>query len=358
VNKLDDVALYKKIEETKVLLSIKLLADQVEQAWDEVMKMEMSEGCSLAKNVVVCGMGGSALGGRIVDSLKQQKARTPIEVFTENHLPKYVGRDTLVVVSSYSGNTEETLNAYDEAKAREALVFGIATGGKLAELLEKNGDSKYIIDPKNNPSGQPRLGLGYSIAAILAVLSKCEFIVNSDEEMREAIKTLRKLLSDFAPERDVNANVAKKLAWELRDKAIFMVASEHLVGVAHAVKNQLNETAKTFSGLFDLPELNHHLMEGLRNPAPIREHMKFLMFESELYDERIKMRYPITKEVLVKNEVNVIAYEVGARARLGQVFEVLALGSFLSLYLAVLYDVDPSVIPWVDYFKQKLASMP
>lgn len=355
MNKLDDVVEYKKLEETKVLLSIKLLADQVEQAWDEVMKMEMPEGCVLAKNVVVCGMGGSALGGRIVDSLKQQKARTPIEVFTENHLPKYVGKETLVVVSSYSGNTEETLAAYEEAKAREAQIFGIATGGKLAELMEKNGDVKYIIDPKNNPSGQPRLGLGYSIAAILAVLAKCEFIANSDEEMREAIKTLRKLLSDFAPDCDMNVNVAKKLAWELKERAIFMVASEHLVGVAHAVKNQLNETAKTFSGLFDLPELNHHLMEGLRNPAPIKEHLRFLMFESELYDERIKMRYPITKEVLAKNEVDVIVYEAGAETRLGQVFEVLALGSFLALYLAVIYGMDPSEIPWVNYFKEKLA---
>lgn len=162
------------------------------------------------------------------------------------------------------------------------------------------------------------------------------------------------MLMDFAIDKLESDNPAKRLAHELKNKMPILTTSEHLAGAAHAVKNQLNESAKTFALLFDIPELNHHLMEGLRNPAKAKEYWQFLFFESDLFEARVKSRYPITKKVLDKNEVGYSSYKLSSKTKLAQVFELLALGSYLQYYLAALYEIDPLPIPWVDYFKKEL----
>lgn len=343
------------LDKSNLLGSIIALPDQVEDTWNKMVKNEIPTECSLCKNVVVSGMGGSALGGRIVDSLITDRARTPIEVFTEFKLPNYVNKDTLVILSSYSGNTEETLSAGHEALNRGATIFGIATDGKLKEFLEQNNLKSFIIDPKFNPSNQPRMGLGYSIATVLAILAKCEFINLLDTEVTEAITTTREFITEFGVENPTEKNIAKSIATKFKGKIPVLFASEHLLGISHAFKNQLNENSKTFSLLFDIPEANHHLMEGLRNPAEAKSFFQFLFFESELYSKEVQRRYPVTKEVVEKNEVSLASYNLRSKKKLNQIFEVLALGSFVSFYLSMLYGLDPTPIPWVDYFKKQLA---
>jgi glucose/mannose-6-phosphate isomerase len=346
---------FKKYDTQDVLTSVRLFADQIEQAWNEAKENDLPQSCTLAKQIVICGMGGSALGGRIIDTIYPSSLRTPLEVFSEYHIPNYVGSGTLVILSSYSGNTEETLSAAYEAHQRHAQIFGITTGGNLANFLQKYNYPSYVFDPKNNPSGQPRLGLGYSLAAMLSVLSRCEFISLSNEEMQEAIRSTRRLLSDFAPDKEGSQNLTKSAAYALKNKFPILVASEHLFGAAYSFKNMLNESAKTFSVIFDLPEMNHHLLEGLRNPASIKEHMIFLFFESDLYDNQVKKRYAITSEVIKRNEIETISYKTISKTRLEQAFEILAFGLYTQFYLAMLYEIDPSPIPWVDYLKQELA---
>lgn len=338
-----------------VINSIMMLPNQVEQAWEEVNSTKMPSNCSLAKSVIIAGMGGSALGGRIVDSLTPERARTPIEVFTQYHLPNYVSKNTLVILSSYSGNTEETLKDTREALNKNAQTFVITTGGKLAQIAKTNNLPSYVFNPVYNPSGQPRMALGYSIGAILAILSKCNFIHLTDTQMKDTIKEMKKLVKELEPSVKQEENIAKRAAMKLHNKIPILVASEHLIGSTHAFKNQLNETAKTFSTLFDIPELNHHLMEGLSYPKKAKEILKFYFIESDLYTKRINKRYTITKEVVEKNGIPYDSYCLKTNTKLDQVFELLVYGSFVSLYLALLYDVDPSVIPWVDYFKNKLS---
>jgi glucose/mannose-6-phosphate isomerase len=165
---------------------------------------------------------------------------------------------------------------------------------------------------------------------------------------------LRQKLIDFDVDVLEPNNLAKLTAIKLKGRIPVLVASEHLVGSAHAMKNQINEGAKTFSVLFDLPELNHHLLEGLRNPAQAKEYFYFLLFESELYTPRVSKRYPLTKEVIEKNEVEATIIKLTGKNKLNQAFELLAFGEYVALYLAILYGLDPSPIPWVDYFKEKL----
>lgn len=352
---LDSLDEIKKLDKGGILTSIEKLPLQVKQAWGEVKGGEVPASCPLAKNVIISGMGGSALGGRIVDSLLPDRARVPIEVFTEYNLPNYVNKDTLVILSSYSGNTEETLAAGKEALNRGAMVYGITTGGKLSEFLKENTLNSCIFSPRENPCGQPRTALGYSIASVLAVLSKCEFINLLDSEMDETIEATQKFVTDYGARVPSGKNVAKALAQKLKAKIPVLIGSEHLLGSIHAFKNQLNENAKAFALAFDIPELNHHLMEGLRNPSEAKHFLHFLFMESEHYSKRVLVRYPLTREVVEKNEIETDVYKVQGTKKIIEIFELLTLSSFVSFYLALLYDIDPTPIPWVDYFKEALS---
>ena len=351
---LDSFEEIKRLDKNFVLDSIKSLPEQIKQTWYEVKLLKIPSKFSLAKNVVICGMGGSALGGRMIDSLIPDRVRTPIEVFTEYHLPNYVNKDTLVIVNSYSGNTEETLSSTHEAIKKHAQIFVITTGGKLADLAKREKLPLYEYEAVHNPSKQPRMALGYSVAAMMSLLSRTNFIHITDEEVENLLVSISGFIEDFDIENKSDRNMAKNLSQKLFNKLPVLIASEHLVGSAHAFKNQLNETAKTFSNLFDLPELNHHLMEGLKNPPKAKEILDFVFLESQDYSERVQKRYPITKEVLEKNSVEFLTYKCMAKTKFEQMFEVLTLGMFVAFYLAMLYQIDPSRIPWVDYFKDRL----
>ncbi len=356
MNKLDSLEELKKFDEKGVLSSIKMLPQQASQAWEEVNNLKISKDLSNARNIIVCGMGGSALGGRVVDSFTEKKIRAPIEIFTQYYVPNYVNRDTLVIISSYSGNTEEAMHCMHDALKRNAKIIGLTTGGKLADILKKENKDAYIYEPTFNPSKMPRLAIGYSIFAMLALLNKLEFITLHEDDLTTALETLKSYVKEFGPRTVQEKNLAKKLAVKLQNKIPVLVSSEHLVGVSHVFKNQLNETAKTFSNLFDLPELNHHLLEGLKLPPKSKEVLHFLFLYSKLYTDRVVKRYPITQEVVTKNSVSHSLYTFRSETKLEQILELLCLGSFTTFYMAVLSGTDPSEIPWVDYFKKKLST--
>ena len=352
---LDDQTQLEQLDTGKVVSSIRLLPDQMEQAWEEVKTLELPSEFKSVDNVVICGMGGSALGGRIIDSLIEDRVRVPIEVFNQYSLPHYVNSKTLVLVNTYSGTTEEAISMARQAVAKKTHVVGVATGGTLKDLFEKEGKPLYLIHPKANPSGQPRMGLGYSIAATIALLAKVGLVHMTDDEFYEIVVKVREFVIEFDFDIATSENVAKMLAGKFKDKALIFIASNHLVGVAHAMKNQVNESSKVFTALFELPELNHHLLEGLKYPTKLHGVLEFFMINSDLYHPRIQMRYPLTADIIKKNGHTVTEFTPRSSSKITQIFEVLTLGSFVSFYLAVLNGVDPTAIPYVDYFKEQLA---
>ncbi len=340
----------------------KLVADtircyplQLKQSWDEISGMHIPEDYKNIENIVFCGMGGSALGARIVDSYALDQLRVPLEIFNEYRLPAYANEKSLVVVSSYSGSTEETLEVTNEALQKRTKLFGITTGGKLSEVLTKEKLTSYIFDPKHNPSKQPRMSIGYATGCVLALFNKLGLISVSNEEVDSAINSMNEVLSEFHENSLSDRNLAYKYAELLYRRIPILVASEHLIGTAHTVKNQFNESAKTFCVLFDIPELNHHLMEGLKNPAKLKEFFTFVFINSNKYTQRVQKRYPITSNVVEKNGVDFQMYSPRSENKLSQVFETLVFGSFVVYFLTKKYSIDPMEIPWVDYFKQELA---
>lgn len=346
----DLVKKYKLISNT-----IEKYPDQLRQAWDEVQKVKLPRNFDDVENVAVCAMGGSALGARIVDSLLVGRVRVPIEIFTEYHTPNYVGDKTLVILSSYSGNTEEVISCFHDAYLKKAQIFGITTGGELEKELKMHSLPSFIFEPRYNPSGQPRMAIGYASGALLSLFSKLKIVPFFEEEIDSAIEVMKEEIKTNEETVDENSNLAKRYANRLKNKAPILIASEHLKGVAYTIKNQFNESGKTFSALFDLPELNHHLMEGLKNPAKIREVFHFIFMNSELYSDRVYIRYPLTAEVVKKQGFEYSLYKPRSDKKVNQVYESLVFGSFVSYYLAKDYGIDPMEIPWVDYFKAKLS---
>lgn len=354
---LDNQSEIEKIDTGKILASIRMLPDQMEQAWEDIKTLAFPRESFSVTNAVVAGMGGSALGGRIVDSLIEDRVRMPIEIFTQYSLPNYVNSNTLVLVTTYSGNTEEALSMAKQAIARKARVIGITSGGELAEYFHKEKIPVYKFNPKANPSGQPRMGLGYSVAATLALLAKGELIHLSNEEFYEVVVDARNFSKEYDLDVESTHNLAKSLALKLHSKVIALVSSGHLGGVAHAFKNQLNENSKNFSVGFEIPELNHHLMEGLKYPAKLHGLLHFLFIESEAYEKRIQKRYPLTQAIVEKNGHETSVIKLRSEKKLIEIFEMLVLGSYISFYLALLNDVDPNTIPYVDYFKHELSKL-
>lgn len=353
---LDNIQQIKKLDKSNMVGSIKELYLQCQQAWEEIKQIRFSPEYKKAKNIVVVGMGGSALGPHVVQSLYIDKLNIPLQIINDYHLPNYVNEKTLVLLSSNSGTTEEVLSAAKEARMRKSMIIGITTGGGLAEFLVKNKAPSYIFEQKHNPSGQPRMGLGYMILGMLGLFHQARLIKLNQDEVLDTIDNLQNLNNIWGMSTVVNNNLAKQFASECHGKIVALVSSSFLVGNAHTFSNQLNENSKNFSFYFTLPEINHHLMEGLSCPGSNSENLVFIFINSNLFGKRIKKRFMLTQDIVRKNKIKALQFMPESKTKLSQSFEVLLFGSYISFYLAMLNRLDPSPIPWVDYFKKSLNS--
>ena len=343
----------KQIDKSDVYDSVISLPKQAKQAWEEVMELDLPESYKEVSNIVFLGMGGSNLGFRIVKEVYVDQLALPAELVNGYRLPKSVDENTLVIVSSYSGNTEETLALANLALEKQAKLIALTTGGKLAELAKANQFPAYLIDPKHNKAGQPRLGLGYSVFSQIALFVKLGFIRVEQKEIDIIFSQFEALLTQWQIEA-VDNNQAKALAQKLVGKLPIWLGADHLAGNTRVAHNITNETPKVYSSYYVLPDLNHHLMEGLKNPPEVTKHLAVLAFDSNLYHARNQKRLEVTKLVVEKNSVDWYSYKPQAETKLGQACEVLLLSNFIVFYLSMLYKEDPCPIPWVNFFKENL----
>lgn len=354
---LDDVEAIKAIDTVNVLGSIELMGGQSRQAWDEVHAIAFPESYKKATNIVFSGMGGSALGAYVNKSLFWDTLSVPFEIVNDYHLPPYTNEHTLVILSTYSGTTEETLNCASEALSNNALISGLTTGARLGEFFSKNALPSYIFKPTYNPSNQPRLGSGYSVIGLLSILDTLGFVSVEKSDIEEVEKLLAFGNERFGVVTKEAENPAKRLAKTWDQKIPVIVSARHLTHVGRVLRNQIHESAKCFSAYHDVPELNHHLMEGLTNPKVNKDLLRFLFLDSSLYEDKIQKRMHITKDVVTKQGIVIESFTPLAKGRVGQVMECIQFGAYVNYYMAMLQDLDPSKIPWVDYFKAELAKV-
>lgn len=354
MHQLDNVQKIKEVDSGKVLDSIQQLGLQIKQSFVDFKKVKVPKEFKNVNKIIVNGMGGSALGSDVLRSVFFDRLKLPLEVINSYSLPASVDSKTLYIISSYSGTTEEPLATVAEAKKRKAKVFGITTGGALAEMIKKQKISGIVFQPIHNPSGQPRMGLGYSLGAQLALLQKIGALKVSSKEISNSLNTIEKFNKKFGVKAVLGANLAKELAISLANRVPVLVASEFLAGNAHVLNNQINENAKNYANFYLISEMNHHLLEGLTFPKGNGQYLSFVFFESKLYHQKNQVRYRVTKDVVGKNKIKFYSYHLSSNDKLAQAFEMLVFGSYFSFYLAILNQVNPSKIPWVDYFKNQL----
>lgn len=342
-----------QLDEANMLGSIEALADQVKHAWEDTQKLSFTPKAEI-RNVVVAGMGGSGLGADVIKNLFKDILKVPFEVVNSYTLPGYVNENTLVVLSSYSGTTEETLASAEEAQRRNAQIMIITGGGDLAALAKEKGYSAYIIDPKHNPSNQPRMAIGYSIMGTLGLLSHAGLFELTKQDVEDAVAAV--LAADDRSRVDVpqEENEAKLIALHLVDRRGVFVTSEHLIGATHTSTNQFNENAKSFLDYKVVPEINHHLMEGLRFPASNANDHIFIFLTSDLYHPRNQARMKLTQQVVEQQDIETLVVKLRTENKLAQVFELITLLAYANFYLAMLENINPTPIPFVDWFKDEL----
>jgi len=342
------------LDEMNMLGSIEQLGSQVQQIWKDAQAVHFDESYCKVKNVIVAGMGGSALGAHIIQTVFKDELGVPVVVVPDYQLPSYVNSDTLVIASSYSGGTEETLAAVEDAKKKGAKIAGITSGGKLAEFLRANNYPAIVFDTTFNPCQSPRMGLGYSIFGQIALFAQAGLLKVTETEYTAVMETIADAHLRMSVDIEQDKNIAKLLAFEIFSRIPIVMAAQHLEGVAHVFANQLNENAKTYSEYRVIPELNHHLMEGLKFPESNPDNLLYISIQSDLYDEHNHKRIDLTQQVLEKNHIEFREFVLSRQTKMEQAFELLMLGSYTSFYLALLHNQNPTPIPWVDWFKDQL----
>lgn len=353
----DNQKQYKKLDPNHVGKSIELLPDQMRQVLNNSRLIKIPKEYKSVNKIVVNGMGGSNLGARLIQSAFKDVLKVPLLIEPGYAVPNYVDKNTLYIISSYSGTTEEPLSTYKEVQKRKAKILGItenSSKSKLLNIMLKDNIPGFTFVPEFNPSGQPRLGLGYSIFGQLIMIAKSGLLKLQVQEMENIIAELEIRTRKLRPQSPMSQNIAKRITDKIINKTPILIGAEFLNGNLHIIRNQINECSKSFCTYLDLPELNHYAMEGLVFPKSNPRQLIAVFFDSNFYHPKIILRSKLTKQVVKKNKIEAVSCQLGSKNKLTQNFELLQLGAWISYYLGIAYQVDTAAIPYVDWFKKAL----
>ena len=302
--------------------------------------------------ILVAGMGGSAISGDIMAGMFFFKSSIPILVNRDYRLPAFAGKETLVLALSYSGNTEETLHAVKEAERAGAKIVCVTSGGKLKEIAESKGYPLYLL-----PSGfQPRAALPYLLIPALKALEGAGVVSGIQDEIKKAGDLLRKLRGEYGTDRPLRSNPAKQLAKKLMDRIPVIFASSVTTEAAGLrLKTQFNENSKVTALFGVFPELNHNEIVNLSTLKREEHDFSLILLRDEGDFERTKKRMEITKSLLGTQLGGVNEIWSQGKTPLERVLSLIFFGDFLSVYLAILRDIDPTPVDVITRLKKELA---
>jgi len=299
-------------------------------------------------SVVVAGMGGSALGGLFMQRLLGDRLQVPIIVDRDYNLPAFVGPDTLVIVSSYSGNTEEDLSELEQAKDKGARIILMSSGGALKEASHSQNLPIITI-----PTGyQPRLAVLYEIKALAGLFDHIGLTHGLSEELEAAGKWLTGQITSWVADTPTDSNQAKRIAKALLGCGVVIYGGPVLGMQAFKWKIDMNENAKHVAFFYELPEFNHNEFLGWRNPRD--KLLKVVQLQSSLDNARIAKRWEITNRLLNGQMPKPIIVEALGITKLEQMLWTQLLGDYVSLYLAFLNGVDPTPVAMIEKLKKEL----
>jgi glucose/mannose-6-phosphate isomerase len=348
---IDDPRTYNRLDPDDMYALIGQLPDQIERAWELASGITLPDALKSVRNVVITGMGGSAIGGSLVESYGAHDLPLPVSVWRNYGVPSFVDENTLIVGISFSGNTEETLSALRAARDRGAKILVITTGGQARDLAEKWNVPLLAFEY----TSQPRAAIGYLVTPLLRILDRLGFLPPQEEAIREAVQVLRGGADAWGGHRPTSENRAKQIASDAAGKAVVIYGADYLSAVARRWKTQMNENAKNWSFFEEFPELDHNAIVGYGFPRALGDAIEVVMLDGPDLGERIRLRMQVTQELLDGFRVHWQTAEARGSGRLAQMLSLVTLGDYVSYYLALLNGTDPTSIAPINFLKNALA---
>lgn len=347
MNNLDDFKLFYQLDTQNMLGEINGLSAQLELAWDLGNQYPLPEVRDI-RQVVVAGMGGSAIGADLLGAYYESIGRVPYFVLRDYTLPTWAkSKNTLVIASSHSGNTEETLSVVEQAMEADCSVAAVCTGGKLAELAEANRIPLWRFQH----AGQPRAAVGYSFGLLLAMLSRLGLLPDPTSELEDAIQQMRMQQRSLLADVPVVSNPAKRLAGQLINRWVVVMGSGILAPVARRWKGQISEVAKAWAQFEFLPEADHNTLAGIENPEALLSQTMVIFLRASLDHPQNILRSDLTRQTFLLAGLGTDYFEAKGQTRLAQMWTTLHFGDYVSYYLAMAYGVDPTPVPALESFK-------
>lgn len=320
-----------------------------EKQWQQ-LKHQFDVSAELAKpaNVVVAGMGGSALAATLLNTWP--KLPVPFEVVRNYSVPEYVSGQTLFIASSYSGNTEETLAALQQAINKGAQIAVISAGGKLAEIADQNGYPVYRLPA----DFQPRMAVFYNLTALVQICERAHLVQEgAAEQLSAAADWLKDQVAQWLPTVPAKENRAKQIAQELMGKSPVVYAGPELSPAAYKWKINFNENAKNVAWCGTLPEFNHNEFLGWSS-HPVEKPYGVIDLRSSFEHPQVLKRFELSERLLSGMRPAPVVVEAEGDDLLRHLLWTVALGDFVSLYLSLLNGLNPTPVELIEKLKKEL----
>lgn len=329
---------------------IRALPNDLEVAWQKGFLFDLPAFPEI-RQILICGMGGSAIGGDLLSAYCSEIMPVPVSSWRNYGLPAWAqGEDCLVICSSHSGNTEETLSSFETALTRKCSLIAISTGG----ALERKAKEVNVTHWRFDHDGQPRTAIAWSFGLLLALLSRIGLVSDQDSHIRNAIQEMRKQHQLLGPEVDLAHNPARRLAGQLLNRNIVIFGAGQLEVIARRWKTQINELAKAWASFEGIPEMNHNTLAGLLYPESLYEKTTAIFLRAPMDHPRNQKRIDHSKQFFLQAGIAVEELRASSDDRLSQMFSLLQFGDYVSYYLALAYGVDPTPVDILTQLKEAL----
>lgn len=349
--KLDDVSQIEALDTQDQFGMVADLPEQVQQAYQAAAQVKLEDFGEVA-GIAVAGMGGSAIGGDVVATAYEDQLGVPMVTVRGYHLPQWISSRSLVFAVSYSGNTEETISCLHEALERGCHIICVSTGGRISDIARER-ELPLIEVPA---SLQPRAAMGWlsvPVAACLEGLGLLGAVVQDDcNEVAVVLGQLREL---YGPSNPLQDNPAKQLAAQLENLIPVIYGAELTAVAATRWKCQINENSKSMAFANQFPELNHNEVVGWERPPQLLKDYRLIYLKDEQSHPQNHKRMDVTADLLADYIGGIREYVTTGQSRFARVLSSTYLGDYVSLYLAILYGIDPSPVIRIESLKKRLA---
>lgn len=343
---------FSTLDPDHMLEQIDQLPEQLATAWNLGLSFDLPQMGEI-QMVLIAGMGGSAIGADLLAASIADICPVPVIVQRDYGLPAWAkGRGTLAILSSHSGNTEETLSAFDQAIQSHCQIVTISTGGKLFTKAEQSGLPAWKFTHK----GQPRAAVGFSFGLLLALFNRLGLISDAENSVTTAVKSMVEQRQHINAESPLSKNPAKRLAGQFMGRYVTFFAAGHMAPVARRWKTQINEVAKTIAAFEAIPESDHNTLAGICFPVDVLEKSMSFFIRSESDLNRNSMRFDLTQEMMMAEGIVTDSYLATGASRMEQMWRAVQFGDFVAYYLAMAYEVDPTAIPMIQELKNTMTA--